>query len=207
MDGASISKPAGASANAATPIEDARLEALSDERLVDLLRRGKAAAGEVLVKRHHEPLLKYLNRHAASVTVAEELLQQTWLSALDHLDQFKYDEHGGMGFKAWLFRIATNKSHDHWRSRGRERTAYDGLKLVTEVEAPDASHRLEGRERDKRLRWAIDELPEPQKQVVLLRYYSEMKFVEIAQMLGCPLNTALGRMHKAMIKLKKLIEE
>jgi DNA-directed RNA polymerase specialized sigma24 family protein len=40
-----------------------------------------------------------------------------------------------------------------------------------------------------------------------LRYYSEMKFVEIAEMLGCPLNTALGRMHKAMVKLKDLMSE
>jgi len=50
-------------------------------------------------------------------------------------------------------------------------------------------------------------LPEAQKQVLLLRYYSNLKFVEIAQMLGCPLNTALGRMHKAMLKLKQLMEE
>ena len=205
MDGASIPKPEGASLMM-PPAAGERLDALSDERLVELLRKGRQAAGEVLVRRHHEPLLRYLNRHAGSVAGAEELLQQTWLSAIDHLDQFKYDERRGMGFKSWLFRIATNKAHDHWRGRGRERTAYDGLRLVTDVEAPDASHRMEGQEQDQRLRWAIDQLPEPQKQVVLLRYYSELKFVEIAQMLGCPLNTALGRMHKAMIKLKKLLE-
>ena len=46
-----------------------------------------------------------------------------------------------------------------------------------------------------------------QRQVLTLRYYSNMKFVEIAELLGCPLNTALGRMHKAMIKLKELMME
>ena len=49
---------------------------------------------------------------------------------------------------------------------------------------------------------AIAQLPESQRQVLMLRYYSEMKFVDIAVLLGCPLNTALGRMHKAMLKLK-----
>lgn len=178
----------------------------SDERLVVELRKGDASAGEVLVRRYHEPLLRYLSRQAGSAAAAEELLQQTWLSVLEHLDQFKYDEQGGMGFKAWVYRIATNKAHDQWRSRGRERTAYDGLRLVTEDETPDASHRLSGREQDDQLRWAIDQLPDVQRQVVMLRYYNEMKFVDIAAMLGCPLNTALGRMHKAAIKLRKLME-
>ena len=54
---------------------------------------------------------------------------------------------------------------------------------------------------------AIEKLPENQRQVLMLRFYSEMKFTEIAEMLGCPLNTALGRMHKAMLRLKELMEQ
>lgn len=186
---------------------DLRLAEMTDEHLVGSLRKGEAWAGEALVKRYHDSLFRYLNRQASSTNLAEELLQQTWLSVFEHLEQFKYDEQGGMGFKAWLFRIATNKAHDFWRSRGREKNAYAGLKLVTDEELPDASHRMSGTEQDRKLRWAIDQLPDAQKQVVLLRYYSDMKFVDIASMLGCPLNTALGRMHKAMLKLRKLIEQ
>jgi RNA polymerase sigma-70 factor (ECF subfamily) len=65
---------------------------------------------------------------------------------------------------------------------------------------------MEGSEQEEKLRRAIEQLPDSQRQVLLLRYYSGMKFVEIADMLGCPLNTALGRMHKAMLKLKQLME-
>ena len=54
---------------------------------------------------------------------------------------------------------------------------------------------------------AIEQLPEAQRQVLLLRYYANLKFVDIAQMLGCPLNTALGRMHKAMLRLKEMMAE
>ena len=57
----------------------------------------------------------------------------------------------------------------------------------------------------RKLAGAIHQLPENQRQVLLLRYYSNLKFIEIAEVVGCPLNTALGRMHKAMLKLKELM--
>jgi len=177
----------------------------SDESLVARLRQGDAAAGDVLVRRYYSSLTRYLQRLVGN-DVAEELLQQTWLSVLDHADKFD-PQTGGGGFKAWLFRIATNKANDHWRSRGREKLAHAGLKLVTENEAPHAGHRLEGNEQAQKLIAAIEQLPEPQKQVLMLRYYSNMKFVEIAELLGCPLNTALGRVHKAMIRLKELMAD
>jgi RNA polymerase sigma-70 factor (ECF subfamily) len=81
------------------------------------------------------------------------------------------------------------------------------MRLVLDEEVPSASHRMEGAEQDSRLRRAIEQLPENQKQVVLLRYYADLKFVDIAKTVGCPLNTALGRMHKAMLKLKELMAE
>jgi RNA polymerase sigma factor (sigma-70 family) len=191
------------------PAPTPAVEAVSDEELVRRLRDGDAAAGETLVRRFYPALMRYLQRIAGNDHFAEELHQQTWLSVLEHLDKFDAKSASGGnagGFKAWLFRIATNKANDTWRSRGREKTAKEGLRLVTEEAGPDAGHRLEGTEQEEKLRRAIAQLPENQRQVLLLRYYSEMKFVEIAQMLGCPLNTALGRMHKAMIKLKQLME-
>jgi len=178
----------------------------SDEELIDLLRHGSSSAGEVLVKRYYEPLMRYLHRIAGSDHLAEELHQQTWLSVLDHLDKFDATTNAG-GFKPWLFRIATNKANDHWRSSGREKHAKDGLKLITEESAPHSSFRMEGTEQELKLRAAIQQLPENQRQVLMLRYYSNLKFVEIADLLGCPLNTALGRMHKAMLKLKQLMED
>jgi len=191
---------------------------ISDEALVQRLRDGDVAAGETLVARHHAALMRYLQR-LVGAEAAEELHQQTWLSVLDHVDRF--DPAAGAntggaagsnsgaagGFKAWLFRIATNKANDLWRSRGREKSAKEGLKLVTDQTLPDAGFRLEGTEQDEKLRKAIDKLPENQKQVLMLRYYSNLKFVEIAEMLGCPLNTALGRMHKAILKLRQVMGE
>jgi len=130
----------------------------------------------------------------------------TWVSVLEHINKFDSSSSSG-GFKAWLFRIATNKANDVWRSRGREKAAKEGLKLIADEESPAAGHQLEGTEQQQKLLLAIQRLPESQRQILMLRYYSDMKFVDIAAMIGCPLNTALGRMHKAMLKLKELMEE
>jgi RNA polymerase sigma-70 factor (ECF subfamily) len=185
--------------------ETPRSIAESDEALIVRMRRGDNRSGEELVRRYYQPLIRYLQRLCGNDQLAEELLQQTWLSVLEHLGKFDESVTPG-GFKAWLFRIATNKANDHWRSRGREKVAKEGLKLVTDQEAPDAGYRLEGSEQEQKLKVAIEQLPEAQKQVLMLRYYGNLKFVEIAEMLGCPLNTALGRMHKAMLKLKELMD-
>jgi len=178
--------------------------ALGDEVLFGRLRDGDSAAGDELVRRYYEPLLRYLQRLTGS-QAGEELLQQTWMSVLEHAAKFDPNLSGG-GFKSWLFRIATNKANDFWRSRGRDMHAREGLRLVTQNESPAADQRMEGSEQQEKLKWAIMQLPESQRQVVMLRYYSELKFGEIAKILGCPLNTALGRAHKAMIKLKQLME-
>lgn len=188
-----------------TQIDAPPAEGPADEMLVGRLRRGDASAGETLVRRYHESLLRYLRRLAGSGHIAEELLQATWLSVLEHID--KFDPDMGGGFRAWVFRIATNKAHDLWRSRGREKSAYAGLKLVTDLAGDGAEQRVEQTEQHEKLKRAIQQLPENLRVVLLMRYYSRMKFVEIAQTLGCPLNTALGRMHKATLKLRELMEQ
>jgi RNA polymerase sigma-70 factor (ECF subfamily) len=136
--------------------------------------------------------------------MAEELHQQTWAGVLEHLDRFDVASGPG-GFKAWVFRIATNKANDHWRSQGRDKNAKDAMRLVTDETAPDAGFQMENFEQQEKLKKAIEGLPEHQRQVLMLRYYGDLKFVEIAEILGCPLNTALGRMHKALLRLKQLM--
>lgn len=184
----------------------AEADAIPDAELVDRLRNGNPAAGESLARKYYQPLVRYLHRLVGSEQLAEEIHQQTWLSVLEHLDRFDARNVAG-GFKAWLFRIATNKANDHWRSSGREKAAKQGLKLVTDEELPPSDHRMEGTEQEARLKRAIEQLPDAQKQVLMLRYYGNLKFIEIAEMVGCPLNTALGRMHKAMLKLKELMAD
>ena len=177
---------------------------VSDDLLVGRMRAGESAAGEALYRRYHTMLLRYCHRLVGSEHAAEEALQLSWLSVLEHIDRFDPQATPG-GFKAWLFRIATNKCNDQFRAGGRARRMQEGLRLVTDQTVPSAAEPLIVSERARQVRAAIESLPENQKQIVLLRYYSGMKFVEIAKLVGCPLNTALGRMHKASLRLKELL--
>jgi RNA polymerase sigma-70 factor (ECF subfamily) len=175
----------------------------TDELLIKRLRQGDVAAGDALVQRYYKPLMRYL-QWLAGADAAADLHQQTWLSVLDHLDGFNTGSAAG-GFKAWLFRIASNKAKDQWRSRGRERDAKAGLGRIVDDELPDASYAFDRVEQGEKLKEAIELLPEGQRQVLVLRYYSNLKFVDIADMLGCPLNTALTRAHKGITKLRHLM--
>ena len=184
-------------------------ETLAEPALVERLLAGDGDAADALVRRHTRPLMAYLRRLSGDSGVAEELHQATWLSALEHLGQFKPQP--GLdptaGFKPWLYRIATNKAHDHFRRGGRQRERQDRLSndpsyRPVDNGAADAGGDLDRQEQAQRLREAVDGLPGPQRDVVLLRFYGGLKFVEIAEAVGCPLNTALGRMHKAINKLR-----
>ena len=186
----------------APALTPARVE-LSDEALLAKLRAGDDTAGEALVTRYHDPLMRYLQR-TAGPRAAEDLHQQTWLSILSHVDRFVATADGG-SFRGWLFRIATNKTKDHWRSLSRERAAKEGVSYILDDEAPWAGHAANGAEQQEKLLRAIEQLPEGQRDVLMLRYYSNMKFVDIAEVLGCPVNTALTRAHKALIKLRQFM--
>ncbi len=210
VKGAAAVQASAQSASSVAGPADAVLP-MSDEALLQRVRAGDLSAGEALVRRYAQPLLRYLQRLVGD-DLAEELHQQTWLSVLDKFDPALASSSNasgtpGGGFKAWLFRIATNKANDLWRSRGRERVAKEGLRLVKDESTPWAGEKAQGREQEEKLIRAIGKLPESQRQVLALRYYSNMKFIDIAKLLGCPLNTALGRVHKAMIKLRQLMEE
>ena len=163
------------------------------------------AGGEVLVKRYNGSLRRYLLR-LVGASAAEELHQQTWLSVLSHLDRFVASATGG-SFRGWLFRIAGNKVKDHWRSKSREKCAKEGFGRIAGDRSPGEQSGTEDAEEHERLRRAIDALPECQRHVLMLRYYADMKFLDIAAVLECPLNTALTRAHKGLIKLRRSMAE
>ena len=132
------SSQAGDASRVVATAENGEAATATDETLAIRLRDGDATAGEILVARFYTALTRYLYRLAGSEHLAEELHQQTWLSVLDHLSKFDAASSGG-GFKAWLFRIATNKASDHWRSRGRAGAAAGEPAGAAAGEPPEAA--------------------------------------------------------------------
>ena len=166
----------------------------------DYRDNGNADAIDRLVGKYGSSLLSYLNATMRNRSDAEEVFQDTWLKAMRKIAFFR-----GGSFKAWLTTIARNCVIDRARRRRpsvslNQEVGEDGAQVIDFVE-PEAG--LVSDERGARIREAVAALPEAQREVFLLRTEQELSFAEIAEMLAIPLNTALGRMHYAVTRLRK----
>ena len=172
-----------------------------DLELAKALRKGSQEAADQLVARHGGALMAYLK---AKSPEAEDIYQETWLRAIRRIGSFKYGS-----FRAWLTVIARNCMIDQHRRR-RPDVSLDardeaGNSLGDRLPdtGPTAGARLAGKELQQRIAERVAALPPDQQEVFLLRTQQELRFAEIAKILGIPLNTALGRMHYAVTRLRR----
>ena len=178
----------------------------TDAELIRSYENGRDKAFEKIYKRYERPLFSFILKYMNDRESAEDVFQQTWIKVINGLS--KYEEKGR--FSSWLFGIAHNCCIDHARKVSRskidDRTSGEGMNsLEGEDRSPEGM--LVEREEREWLKQAIAKLPDEQREVVLLRLQAEMPFKEIAEMMGSPLNTVLGRMHYAVQNLKKMVIE
>ena len=186
---------------------------LSDEDLVTAyLERGDEQAFRVLVERHQERIFGYLVGMVRDRAVAQDLFQETFLRVIAAMQQRRASYTRQGRWLGWTMRIARNAALDHLRSRKKwqDVTSDDdeGLSFWDRLpdEAPPADDRLHEAEQADWLGAYIDRLPDNQREVLLLRHESELTFREIAELTGCSINTALGRMRYALLNLRKMID-
>lgn len=175
------------------------------ELVADYRDNGNSKAFDALVAKYGNSLMSFLKYSTWNESDAEEIFQEAWLKVIKRIDAFT-----GGSFKAWLTTIARNCLIDRVR-RSKPQISLntedeDGRQLIDSL--PDSSNtdpfaNLATEETFARVREAVAELPDAQREVFLLRTEQEMSFAEIAKMLDIPLNTALGRMHYAVSKLRK----
>lgn len=178
---------------------------LSDSQLVLLYQNGNEEAFEVLLYRHKSKVYTAIYLIVKDRYVAEDLLQETFIKAINTIRSGRYNEEGK--FAPWLSRIAHNLAIDHFRKCKRypEIILEDGSRVFNSIEFAEESAEAKQEKKDTktRLRDYIKELPEEQKQVLIMRHFLQMSFQEIADRTGVSINTALGRMRYALINLRK----
>lgn len=188
------------------------MELYSDDELVRLVKNGNAAAFDRIIDRYYKMLFNFLLKMLNSREDAEDALQETFLRAAVGMEKYRMQGR----FKSWLFTIANNLAVSKIRERGRRKIFFQFKSFQNEPDysnpaenLPDESREpaksAENRELAGLLDDAVLALPLEQRQVFLLRHVSELSFNEISESLNIPLNTALGRMHYAMKKLKKTL--
>ncbi len=182
----------------------------SDQALLNNYLSGDRSAISKLIERHSRRVRDYIRMMVKDRDVADDISQETFIKVVRVIDEGRYVDNGKL--LSWILRIAHNQVIDYFRSQRQN-------KAVTEAEAGYdmlgtlrfAEHTVEddmvSRQIEKDVRALVELLPEEQREVVMLRYFSGLSFKEIAEQTDVSINTALGRMRYALINLRKLIRE
>lgn len=182
------------------------LAEVSDESLMLAYAAGDAAAFERLYQRHRGKLYRFLARQLrGNGALADEMFQDVWQRVITARQGWKPEA----AFSTWLYRIAHNRLADHWRAlQHRPPAPEDADERTARLPDHDTPERqLSEFEERRRLQMALDELPEEQREVILLRLEQELTLEEIGEMTGVGRETVKSRLRYAMDKLRARLNE
>jgi len=183
---------------------------LTDQELVMAYANGDNEAFDVLLARHQSRLFAYIVKIVRNKDAADDIFQETFVKAIVTIKQGRYVDSGK--FSAWLSRIAHNLVIDYFRQEKAENTVSSDdseTDMLNRREFCDGNIEdvLVDRQIRDDVRRIILALPPAQRQVLVMRYYRNMPFKEIADRTGVSIGTALGRMRYALINMRKLASE
>ena len=181
----------------------------TDQELVVLYISGKDLAFEQLMARHKNRVYTKIYLMVKDREITEDIFQDCFIKVINTLRKGKYNDEGK--FLPWVLRIAHNLVIDYFRKGKKMPTVrsdenYDVFSTIKHddlhVEDQIVKDQIMGDVKN-----LIKELPQDQKEVVLMRIYYKMSFKEISVTLDISINTALGRMRYALINLRKIVDE
>ncbi len=182
---------------------------LSDAVLVSNYIKGQENALAILIERHKQRIYSFIYSKVFDRDISEDIFQDTFIKVINTLKKGRYNEEGK--FLPWVMRIAHNLIIDHFRKDNRmpkfEDNGEFSIFSIISDGSLNAEKRLIKNQVEDDVRKLIKELPEDQKEVLMMRMYKDMSFKEISEKTGVSINTALGRMRYALINLRKVIEK
>lgn len=171
-----------------------------DELLMErYARQDDAGALRTLFERYAGRLQRYFRRFVGTDPVAQDLVQQTFLQ----LHRARRDYRAGAPLRPWLYTIAANLRREHFRYRGRRPEVPHDPERHRELSTSPHTSTVEAR----LLRRALDQLPEHEREVVLLHWFEELSMAEVAQVLGASRSAVKVRAHRAYKKLRVMLED
>lgn len=186
------------------------LNTMTDYELVQLYEQGNDRAFDALLSRHQSYVYSYILFLVHTPSKADDIFQETFARAVVAIRNHRYQLTGK--FSAWLVRIAHNLVIDQAREDNycnitlQEDFTHDVTNNKRYSEDPMET-KLIAKQNIDTLNLLLDFLPESQREVVMLHFYEDLTFREIADKTGVSINTALGRMRYALINLRKLIQK
>jgi len=180
---------------------------ISDEELIAQYLHGNETCLKMLINRHKSKIFTSIYLLVKDRALAEDIFQDAFVKVINTLRKGSYQEEGK--FLQWVIRIARNLVIDHFRKLNKLPTISDseGNDVFSYISIADENREdeiIREQSHDK-VRQLIQQLPEEQKEVLILRHYANLSFKEIADLTGVSINTALGRMRYALTNMRKLI--
>ena len=175
------------------------MSAANDDELMQQVRDGDAAPLAELFARHQVPLYNFFLRLTGQASTSEDLVQETFLRIL----RAKHTYRGQGQFKAWMYQVARSARADHYRKRWRETDLPEATQETLASPGLDASEEIELDQRHALVRAALARLPVEKREVLVLSRYQDMRYEQIAQVLGCTEGTVKVRVHRAMKELRQ----
>ena len=180
-----------------------------DAILVKNYISGDESALTSLIERHQSKIYGFIYSKVNDRDLSDDIFQDTYIKVINTLRTKSYNEEGK--FLPWVMRIAHNLVVDHYRKSNkmpfnRETEEYSIFNYMSD-NAPTIESKMITEQVEADLTRLLDELPEDQKEVLVMRMYQDLSFKEIADLTGVSINTALGRMRYAVLNLRKIIEK
>lgn len=175
---------------------------LPDLELAEHLRRGSEEAFEVLYQRYSSPLLHHLLCMVGKKELAEEILHEVFMTVLTKINFFEDDPKLLNSFKAWVYRIATNRAIDEIRKQ--KRTSFTVLEEEMAADE-DIESTFSDMERNRKVQSLLLKLPLAQRTFLNLKLNVELSHFEIARICSCEVNTVKQGLFQARRSLKNLL--
>jgi RNA polymerase sigma-70 factor (ECF subfamily) len=185
-------------------------KSISDYELITQFIKGEQSCFEQLIHRHKNKVFSYISLYIRDKALVEDIFQDTFLKVIQSVKAGRYSDNGK--FLSWVMRIAHNLIIDHFRRLKQVNTIsndnYESDLFNSKSLADDniEDHMIK-KQIHKDVRNIINNLPDDQREVIILRHYSGLSFKEIAEITDVSINTALGRMRYALINMRKIMEE
>ncbi|MCJ7729378.1 MAG: sigma-70 family RNA polymerase sigma factor [Sedimentisphaerales bacterium] len=169
------------------------------DRIISGCRNGDAESFSQLIDMYAGRCYGYFYRATGNRTVSDDLLGELFVKLVEKIGSFK-----GGSFEGWLFKVVSNIFHDYLRAKYRQSQFLKTHKsrMQSQVSEPE---RCDGDEIDK-LQLQLNQLDADTREVIMLRYYSQASFREIAQMRSELIGTTLSKVHRGLKKLRELME-
>lgn len=182
---------------------------IPDALLVRNYIAGDESALATLIQRHQSKVYGFIYSKIADRDLADDLFQDTFIKVIKTLKSNSYNEEGK--FLPWVMRIAHNLIIDHFRRNKkmpmfRETEEFSIFSIMSDNN-PTIENKMIVEQVESDLRKLIEELPQDQKDVLMMRMYQDLSFKEISEITGVSINTALGRMRYALMNLRKVIDK